>query len=342
MIKSQLLKNIKLQADLEAKYYDKLANNERLKELNITPAQFEYKNEQQALEDTENQRQIALKNIKTLLPKGNDAPTFYLKLSPSDIVDGLNEIQVFNRFFKPFSEFAGKLNNLTPTYLFQLWERFKAVADTYEEPKSNRNPADKDILTQLADDMGFQVKQAIKKKEASGQITPIQAEQMKREVEESTDQSNIPKLQELEHVSQPVLETKESERVNPLTQPLTKPLSPQESLSGETSSSFFTTPFTKSTITAHSPPLLESKIPSDEELGNYNKSQLQGVARDLDLPIRGTKEDIIKRIQAKRQTGSGLRSLRRKKEILTLERQAGNTSVQIPLELRKLNRMYYH
>ena len=341
MNKSQLLKNIKLQADLEAKYYDKLANNERLKDLNITPAQFEYKNEQQALEDTEHQRQIALKNIKTLLPKGNDAPTFYLKLSPSDIVDGLNEIQVFNRFFKPFSEFAGKLNNLTPTYLFQLWERFKAVADTYEEPKSNRNPADKDILTQLADDMGFQVKQAIKKKEASGQITPIQAEQMKRQIEKSTEQTNIPKLQELEHVSQPVLETKESERVNPLTQPLTKPLSPQESLSGETSSSFFT-PFTKSTITAHSPPLLESKIPSDEELGNYNKSQLQGVARDLDLPIRGTKEDIIKRIQAKRQTGSGLRSLRRKKEILRLERQAGNTSIQIPLELRKLNRMYYH
>ena len=71
------------------------------------------------------------------------------------------------------------------------------MADTYEEPKSNVNSADLDLLKQIGKNTGFAIKEVVDQKEASGQVTPIQAERVKKVVDDSIEKTDIPKLQEM-------------------------------------------------------------------------------------------------------------------------------------------------
>lgn len=112
---NQRLNNQLKVSEVVSKAREQAAQNDKYK---ITPIQ-EYKTTDEELNDQTRQIQIALANIKEILPKPQDAQVALTALiNSNDIVD-------FNRFFGKFQTEIKGLKSITPNFFIELWQKFK-------------------------------------------------------------------------------------------------------------------------------------------------------------------------------------------------------------------------
>lgn len=118
---------IKLETKLNAKqrqsntsYYTNIANG-TAKPSNAPM----YKDSQEEIQDIIRQKQIALENLRSILPYGQDAQKGLGYLSVN-ILEGtdISEIALFNRHFTEFKKSVSD-KNMTPSYFNNIWDRFK-------------------------------------------------------------------------------------------------------------------------------------------------------------------------------------------------------------------------
>ncbi len=114
-IKQRLNNQLKV-ADNVSKIRQEQYQNDKYK---ITPIQDHYKTADEELNDQTHQIQIALTNLKQILPKALDAQAALTNLVNS------NDIADFNRFFIKFQNDIKGISSITPNFFDELWKKFK-------------------------------------------------------------------------------------------------------------------------------------------------------------------------------------------------------------------------
>jgi hypothetical protein len=114
---NQYREYLRLQSKVNARSEQAFGEKARNTTLGIKPAPPQYKSTEEELQDEIAQRELALKNLREIMPREALQGLRYLP--------DIGELNLFNTHFADFKTKIAGQNRLTPDYFGQLWERYK-------------------------------------------------------------------------------------------------------------------------------------------------------------------------------------------------------------------------